>query len=145
MQNKTLSIWTSVASQANLLSSSWSVLTVRGPQTFGGHSHLLYPAAQSHLSSGRMLKGNQGRPDPPVPHLLFRWEPPPRVLELLEVLKPNPYVLYVELEQVPEGRQVLRRGLGVGGWVLGRQGDRMGHLMMGKVKPFVHTLCNVTK
>lgn len=51
--------------------------------------------------------------DPRASHLLFRWEPPVQVLEPLEVLKLDPDVLYVELEQVPEACQVLRGGLGV--------------------------------
>lgn len=57
--------------------------------------------------------GNQGCTDPFSSHLLFRWKPPTRVFKPLEVLKLNPDVLYVELEQVPEACQVLRRGLGV--------------------------------
>lgn len=67
--------------------------------------------------------GNQGRLDPRASHLLFRREPPTRVLEPLKVLKLDPDVLYVELEQVPEARQVLRGGLGVRRWVLSGQGD----------------------
>lgn len=59
-----------------------------------------------------------------VPDLLLRWESPARVLDPLEVLKLDPDVLYVELEQVPEGSQVLRCGLRVGRWVLGLHRDR---------------------
>jgi len=61
-----------------------------------------------------VLKGNQGCLDPQVSHLLFRWESPTTVLDPLEVLKLDPDVLYVELEQVPKGSKVLRCGLGVG-------------------------------
>lgn len=80
---------------------------------------LRYSSAHGHLGPGRALKGNQGRLHPPASHLLFRWEPPARVFEPLEVLKFDPDVLYVELEQVPESCQVLRGGLGVGRRVLG--------------------------
>lgn len=91
---------------------------------FGGHSHLHYSSAHCHLSSGGVRHGNQcGRLDHPLSHLLFRWEPPARVFEPLEVLKLDSDVLYIKLEQVPEACQVLRGGLGVGWWVLNVQAD----------------------
>lgn len=99
-----------------------AVLYFHSLQRFGGHNHLRYSSAHCHLSSGGLLKGNHGRSDPRASHLLFRWEPPTRVLDPLEVLKLDPDVLYVELEQVPEACQVLRGGLGVGCWVLGQAG-----------------------
>lgn len=68
-----------------------------------------------------MTQENLGRPKPRGPHLLFRWKPPTRVLQPLEVLKLDPDVLYVELEQVPETGQILGGGLGVRCWVLDGQ------------------------
>lgn len=65
-----------------------------------------------------MPQGDHGRSEPRASHLLFRWKPPTRVLEPLQVLKLDPDVLYVELEQVPETGQVLGGGLGVCCWVL---------------------------
>lgn len=82
-------------------------------QGLGGRGHLRYSSAQCHLSSWGLPKANQGGPKPGASHLLFRWKPPTRVLEPLEVLELDPDVFYVELEQVPETRQVLSGGLGV--------------------------------
>ena len=56
--------------------------------------------------------------NPQAAHLLLGREPA-RVLDPLEVLELDPHVLNVELEQVPEARQVLRGGLGVRRGVLG--------------------------
>lgn len=99
---------------AQLSSVPLAVLYFHSLKRLGGHNHLRYSPAHCHLSSGGVLKGNQGGLDPRVSHLLFRREPPTRVLEPLEILKLDPDVLYIELEQVPEGSQVLRRGLRVG-------------------------------
>jgi len=117
-----------------------TILSVRAPVAIvqflsrrrglgGPNCPLGHPLAGHHHGPQRAPARCQGRENPGTAHLLVGREPA-RVLHPLQILELDSHVLDVELEQVPEGRQVLRGGLGVCRWVLGGSGVQVAAVMV---------------